>query len=89
MLPTGMSQPNSSEIATRTRFEDLYNAESKARDALERKWEALLGTKRALDRKLAALSGICRHDCRERADEAANADEDERSVSVGSHEGDS
>ncbi|MYD13287.1 MAG: hypothetical protein F4107_05030 [Gemmatimonadetes bacterium] len=78
------SAPTRPKTALRGRFEDLYNPESKARNALERECEALPDTNRALGRRLVAGS-----DCREHPDQAARREGTGRAVPASADECDS
>jgi len=65
-----LRRSQSAEVASRARFEHLYNAEKKRREALEGERETLMDINRGLSRKLVAIFAICPKSCREKADRA-------------------
>ena len=68
-----LQHAKSAETTAKTRFEQLYNGEKKAREAAERRSEALRDINRGLSRRMAAAFAVCRGDCMEASGRAASA----------------
>ncbi len=68
-----LQHAKSAETTAKTRFEQLYNGEKKAREAAERRSETLRDINQDLARRMAVAFAVCRNDCMEASGRASAA----------------